>query len=235
MRFRAPAAAGNLCPRSDAHLVFIVEQPPHQTLERESGIEQLVVANAAGEDRHVFPLRMVHSHVQPFAALLTLGEVLHLRGTPDALREAEQSFRQALRLDPGAWEVHQHLGQLLFTQGRYADAAAELEQALRSNDLNPVPYPTLMQCYLRLGRKAEVPRLQAKYRKIEEIDLSTGPLEYTVEAMPENTAVRLKLARLYKKFGRPDMALAQIDAVLKINPNLPEALRLQHEWKSARP
>ena len=164
-----------------------------------------------------------------------LGEVLHLRGTPDALREAERCFRKALQIAPDAWEVHQHLGQLLFSQGRYADAAAELEQALRSNDLNPIPYPTLMQCYLRLGRKAEVPRLQAKYHKIEEIDLSTGPLEYTVEAMPENTAVRLKLARLYKKFGRPDMALSQIDAVLKINPNLPEALRLKDEWKTARP
>jgi hypothetical protein len=59
------------------------------------------------------------------------------------------------------------------------------------------------------------------------MDLSTAPLEYQVWAMPNNTGVRMKLARLYLRYHRPDLALIEVGHVLDLNPNHPEALRLK--------
>jgi hypothetical protein len=64
------------------------------------------------------------------------------------------------------------------------------------------------------------------------MDLSTAPLEYQVWAMPENTAVRMKLARLYLRYKRPDLALTQVERVLEINPSHTEARGLRERLKA---
>jgi uncharacterized protein HemY len=51
--------------------------------------------------------------------------------------------------------------------------------------------------------------------------------------MPDNTALRMKLARLYLRYRRPDLASTQVEQVLKINPTHAEALRLREQVKSA--
>ena len=74
-------------------------------------------------------------------------------------------------------------------------------------------------------------RLGIEYRKIDEMDLATAPLEYSVWAMPDNTALRMRLARLYVRYHRPDLALTQVERILELNPNHAEARRLHEELK----
>jgi tetratricopeptide (TPR) repeat protein len=164
-----------------------------------------------------------------------LGLVLKDRATPAALAQAEQAFHRAADLDPASSELHDQLGQIAFTRGDYAGAAAELQRAIDLQPLNRLAYPALMQCCRRLGQTARAGRLAAEYRKIDAMDLATAPLEYSVWAMPQNAALRLRLARLYRHYGRPDMALAQVDRVLELNPGQPEARRLREALKGSHP
>jgi len=160
-----------------------------------------------------------------------LGAVLKDRATPADLARAEPAFRQAVRLDPASSDLHDQLGQIAFSRGDYAGAAAELQRAIDLQPLNRLAYPTLMQCYRRLGETARADRLAVEYRKIDAMDLATAPLEYSVWAMPQNAALRLRLARLYRQYGRPDLALGQVERVLELNPGRSEAWRLREELK----
>jgi hypothetical protein len=65
------------------------------------------------------------------------------------------------------------------------------------------------------------------------MDLETAPLEYSVWAMPDNTALRVRLARLYMRYRRPDLALTQVERVLELNPNHAEARRLRQQLSSS--
>jgi tetratricopeptide (TPR) repeat protein len=162
-----------------------------------------------------------------------LGMVLKERATPAALTEAEQAYRRALQIEPNSSEFHQQLGMIAFSRGNYSQAAAELQRAIDLHPLNRQAYPTLMQCYRRLGQTDRAERLAVEYRKIDEMDLATAPLEYQVWAMPENTGVRMRLANLYLRYHRRDLALAQVEYVLKLNPNHAEAHRLRDKLKKS--
>jgi tetratricopeptide (TPR) repeat protein len=164
-----------------------------------------------------------------------LGEVLKDRATPTDLARAEPAFRQAVQLDPTSSDLHDQLGQIAFSRGDYAGAATELQRAIDLQPLNRLPYPALMQCCRRLGQNTRADRLAAEYRKIDAMDLATAPLEYSIWAMPQNTALRLRLARLYRQYGRPDLALGQVERVLELNPGQPEARRLREELKPGSP
>jgi tetratricopeptide (TPR) repeat protein len=139
-----------------------------------------------------------------------------------------------VQLDPAASDLHDQLGQIAFSRGDYAGAAAELQRAIDLQPLNRLPYPALMQCYRRLGQTARADRLAVEYRKIDAMDLATAPLEYSIWAMPQNAALRLRLAHLYRQYGRPDLALGQVERVLELNPGQPEARRLREEWRRSR-
>jgi Tfp pilus assembly protein PilF len=162
-----------------------------------------------------------------------LAQVLRDRATEPSLREAEQAYRQALTLIPDSSELHHELGMIYFGRGDYPHAAAELQASIDLHPLNRQPYPALIQCYRRLRQGDRADRLSAEFRKIDEMDLSTAPLEYSIYAMPENTALRLQLARLYLRYQRPDLALDQLERVLELNPNHAEARKLRDKLKAS--
>jgi Tfp pilus assembly protein PilF len=62
---------------------------------------------------------------QPLA-LLYLGHVLYAQGQP---AKAEESFKAAVKSDPGAAEPHYALGQLYEAQGKKKEALAEYQRA----------------------------------------------------------------------------------------------------------
>jgi hypothetical protein len=45
----------------------------------------------------------------------------------------------------------------------------------------------------------------------------------------------MRLARLYRRYRRPDLALAQVERVLALNPNHSEARQLHEELKARAP
>lgn len=161
------------------------------------------------------------------AAWFVLGTVLKTDSDPGKRREAESAFGRAEALDPAPARARHELGSLLFQRGEYAAAAAELERAIQSQPLNKPSYPLLAQCYGRLGRPQDSARALREYHRLEEMNLDTAPLEYAIWAMPDNIALRLKLARLYLKYGRRDLAEMQVNLALEANPRNPEALELR--------
>jgi Tfp pilus assembly protein PilF len=220
--------------RALEHLAVVLRQEPDNT----AALEALALAHLGlGHlDQAEQPARrMVRLAPGSAGAWRALGQVLKDRATPSALSEAEQAYRRALQLAPDSSELHQQLGMISFSRGDYARAAAELQRAIDLHPLNRQPYPTLMQCYRRLGMTARAERLGAEYRKIDEMDLATAPLEYSVWAMPENIALRMRLARLYQRYRRPDLARAQVERVLALNPNHAEARQLREHLKVATP
>ena len=162
-------------------------------------------------------------------AHLALARALHAQATPASLTEALVAYRKALELEPENSDTHYQIGRILFSERRYPDAERSLREALRLQPLNRQAYPLLLQCVLRRGDASEAARVKAEYARVEEMDLSTAPLEYAIYAMPENTALRLKLARLYVRYKRPDLAISQVERILELNPVHGEAIRLRHE------
>jgi thioredoxin-like negative regulator of GroEL len=120
---------------------------------------------------------------------------------------------------------------LAFQRGEYEAARAEFEQVLRDYPLHKQSYPVLAQCYRRLRRPADAARVLKSYAALDTMDLDTAPLEYSLWAMPDNVALRVKLARLYVKYRRPDLAATQVALALETNPGYPDALRLQEELR----
>jgi tetratricopeptide (TPR) repeat protein len=213
------------------HLQLVIQREPANT----AALEALSLAH-----RGLGDLDQAERHARDAARLApasagawrALGQVLKDRATPAALREGERVLRRALELAPESSELHEQLGLLLFSQDDYKQAATELQRAIDLQPLNRLPYPTLMQCYTRLGQRARADRLRAQYRKLDEMDLATAPLEYSVWAMPENTTLRMRLARLYQRYQRPDLALAQVERVLELNPNHADASRLRGQLQA---
>jgi len=164
-----------------------------------------------------------------------LGQIL--RSTPAASRraEAEGAYVKALELDPALIMAHHELGMLYSEAGRLRQAVDEFRAVLADHPLFKVSYLPLIRCLLRLGRKAEANRLLREYRRLDEMDLDTAPLEYTLWAMPENVSLRVELARRYIRYKRPDLAQTQLSAVLASQPGNQEALRLQQKLQARKP
>jgi hypothetical protein len=74
---RAAASALDRGTTLDADLVLFVEQAPCDRLERQSVIEQFVMAQRTGKDRDMLPFRMVELRVQAFASFFARGQMLH--------------------------------------------------------------------------------------------------------------------------------------------------------------
>ena len=216
------------------HLQAVVRQEPKNT----TALELLSLTH-----RNLGSLKEAESYARQAVAAapdaprgwLALAQALQDQATPETLEEAERAYRRALELSPDLSEARHQLGKIRLGRGEYREAAEELRRAIELQPLNRLPYPALIQCYLRLGQKERAARVSREYEKINEMDLSTAPLEYSIYAMPHNTSLRMRLARLYLRYRRPDLARDQAERVLEQNPGHPEALRLRDQLRTAAP
>ena len=62
--------------RERSHLVFFMEEPPQQIIERQIGIGQLLRFHRPAKDGNVGPIGMVEPRMKPLAPVLTFGDVL---------------------------------------------------------------------------------------------------------------------------------------------------------------
>lgn len=162
-------------------------------------------------------------------AWYVLGEVLKTSVDPQRRDEAAAAFRKALDLDPKLVVAHHELGMLRFQANDLPGAIREFSTVLQKLPLHKQSYPILARCYLRLNKKQDADRVLKEYARLDAMDLDTAPLEYSLWAMPENVALRVKLARLYVKYGRKDLAAAQVALALEANPGNSGALKLREE------
>jgi len=106
-------------------------------------------------------------------------------------------------LDPTAVEQYTNSAWLLWSMGRTAEAIGEYHRCIRQNPNDPHGYYYLGAYYLQHGQPAAgVPYLSK-----------------AVELEPEDPLSRRALAHCLEKVGRLEEALAQWEAILKLNPS----------------
>jgi tetratricopeptide (TPR) repeat protein len=146
--------------------------------------------------------------------------------TPDEFDAAKRELDAALKAQPNDPHGHLAMGILRYRQGDYAKAASALEKSLALGVPETKAKMYLGQTYLRLGKQREGKFLLDVYRREGEILRETRQLELHLSNKPSDVNMRLKLAKLFLQVGRVAPAVQQLQIVLQMQPNHPEASRL---------
>ena len=118
-----------------------------------------------------------------------------------AIAEAER----AIALDPNYSAAYSQLGTVLTTEGRYQEAIAPLEKAIRINPMAPSIY------FRRLGTANAV---TGRYEDAI-VQLKKG-----IGLAPDDIFTHLVLAATYSEAGRDEEAHAEVSEVLRIQPGI---------------
>jgi arylsulfatase A-like enzyme/Flp pilus assembly protein TadD len=123
------------------------------------------------------------------------------------VREAEESDRKALDLDPLLPEAHNHLGVLLAGQARADEALQHFEAATSLDPNNAQAWSNLANALRDLGR---APQAEAAYRRASELD-------------PQSPDPWNGLGVLAVQSGRAEEAIGLFQKALALDPQLGEA------------
>ncbi|HJT76014.1 MAG TPA: tetratricopeptide repeat protein, partial [Gemmataceae bacterium] len=133
-----------------------------------------------------------------------LGDVLLSQNrSPDAA----DAYRQALRLQPGAPDLHYGLGLALARQGRPAEAVPHFRQALHRRPEHAPARRHLGIALAELGR----------------LDEALPLLRQAAQESPNSAPVHLNLGTALAQAGRPEEAAASLEQALRLQPDYPAA------------
>jgi eukaryotic-like serine/threonine-protein kinase len=130
--------------------------------------------------------------------------------------QAETTYKKAAALRPQHWDGYYELGAFYYRQRRFADAAAQFEQALEITPDNALVHATLGGMMQLLGKNAE-----AEEHLKRSLELHRSYAAYT------------NLGALYYREKRWEESVAMTQKALDINPNDWRAwlnLGLANEW-----
>ncbi|MBY0279447.1 tetratricopeptide repeat protein [Candidatus Binatia bacterium] len=119
-------------------------------------------------------------------------------------RPAEDIFRRLVEDEPDGTRARVGLADALVSQSRFADAAVELETAVRTTPTSSWISYRLGVVYGRLRRSAD----------------AVTQLEASVAGDPSNAFAVAALVRAYAAAGRVDDAAARYEALKKLDPTL---------------
>jgi tetratricopeptide (TPR) repeat protein len=123
--------------------------------------------------------------------------------------EAVAAYQQVARLQPNDPEPHLSAGALLDKQGQPDQAEVEYKRALALDGKSADATVGLANLYMR----------QKKFPEAEEL------LRKLMVLRPDDPAVHLQLGRVLAASGKPDDAVAELQAGSKANPNDPSLRR----------
>ena len=130
---------------------------------------------------------------------------LHMRAWNDTIYQLYQKA-------PASFRVNQISGEILETQGNFAEAAAEFRKAIEKN-------PKALNLHFRLGRallmSSHDPQMMNPALKEFEAELALNP----ADCVAEYQAGQILMAQ-----QKPDLASPRLEHALKLNPEFPEAL-----------
>ena len=135
-----------------------------------------------------------------------LGEVFSLS---NRLSEAEEAFKRAVKFNSSDAVALNHLASLYI--GRNANKEIALSLAKRALDINPAA-DRHWQVYI------------SALTALNKNDEAMTALSQALVQHPDDTTLLFSLANLQIKTGRTDEARTNLDKVLALEPNLPEAL-----------
>ena len=149
-----------------------------------------------------------------------LGQLYAQMGdTQERRRQAQTALKAAVKLDPRMPEGHFELAQLHERAGEWKNAVAAYR---RAHELDPSHEEALYHlglCLTRLGREGEGKRLIAGFRALSTAKREIENLENRIRAEPSNSALRLRIARVYRKYGNDEGALNQYGVYLRLQPD----------------
>jgi tetratricopeptide (TPR) repeat protein len=153
----------------------------------------------------------------------TRAAVLSNRSTTRLLRgrgaDAERDLRDAIELQPNAYQLHVNLALLLERRGDRDGAVKQFDEAIRRRPDNPTLYSERARLHAENGDRS------AARRDFEEV-IAREPPGGTSDRL---AAARVELAHLKYLAGEKEAALADCDAVIALRPKFPEAYRQRAE------
>ncbi len=156
--------------------------------------------------------------------------------------EATNYLARALRVDPDDVMAHENLGLALTDLGDFDGAIAHFSEAIRLAPVDPRAYAYLGKACSAEGKSDDAMRyylwalqinpeyaaahyyLGIEYLKRGSPDAAVSSLESAVKFGPAMVRPQLELAGLYSHRHETARAIAGYRKVLRLNPDLPEAL-----------
>ena len=174
-------------------------------------------------------------------AVVLGGFTLGSRQYAAAFAGPEALWTHALAHDPESWIAHNNLGALRLRQGRWADAAAHLEVAVRQRPAEASAQTNLGDALAHLGRPEEALTHQREAVRLEpdspaahfnlantlaatdRLPEALASYATAMQLAPEAADVRYNYANALLKAGRLPEAIAGYREALRLRPEVAEA------------
>ena len=144
---------------------------------------------------------------------------LHNAPGPDALNRAEALLTRATRLQSHRpVDVWLDLGQLYVQKAQWVKAVQALQKAQSEEPRDERIYYALAGAYRRMGDVKKAAVTEARFRRISALHVRMQDLEARLTHDPDNAAVHLDLARVYRNLDLPHKAAPHYEAALRLRP-----------------
>lgn len=163
-----------------------------------------------------------------------LGQLYAQKGNTPGLRaDAERALLAAIQHDPNLPEAYFELGQLYERSGDYKRAAENYDKARGLDLSDEKSLYHLGLCLIRLGKGAEGQKLIRGSRALAAAKRDLENVKNRVLAEPENRPLRLRAARLYRRYEDHDTALSQYQVYQQSGPPDPAVDREVAAYRAA--
>jgi tetratricopeptide (TPR) repeat protein len=199
-------------------LKLLIAQKP-EMWELQLALVRIYVDNAQKSDAKATLEQIIRTHgVEPAGIRARIGLAMLLAAEdPDAER-VSSLLTEVLRENPRDNDALLLRGKLAARKGQYAEAIADFRSVLKDQPNSP-----------------EVLQLLASvHASNNEMELARDTLMRGIEAKPEDSGLRLALARLLAQSGDYDDALRQVESVLSVNAYHEQALAMKYDLLSRK-
>jgi tetratricopeptide (TPR) repeat protein len=158
--------------------------------------------------------QVIQADVNYYNAHVELADV-YLNRNPPEFSKAEEQARQAMKIEPLRIGAYASLTLILAKQGRWKEFDQALADGEKNIPDNFAPHYQAGKAMLLSGDAQQFTRAEACFRKYltQEPEGGTPPL----------AAAHWRLGQVLEKEGRKDEARSELQAALKLDPNLKEA------------
>jgi tetratricopeptide (TPR) repeat protein len=167
--------------------------------------------------------KSIHFSPNDMAAYLWLGQVYMQMGDDARLRgQAEQCFQTSIAHDPQMQEAYVGLGQLYQRSANYTAAIANYRKAVELDEGDDVALHYLGECLVRSGKTTEGQKLLSASIELGNAKRDIDYMQKRILAEPKQRDLRLRMARLYRKYENDRDALQQYAAYQNLGAEDPK-------------
>jgi tetratricopeptide (TPR) repeat protein len=200
----------------------LAERPGDPALLALQGTIETVTGKAdAGLDRLLDAARRAPDNAQVQSAALS-GLLTYQRG-PDDLRRAGEILDALEQKNPQSPRLMFQRGELERLEGKWTDAARQLEAARDAAPEIDDIYYSLARVYQRLGRQKDADQMLAVYRQRKALRSQIDDLRVDIGEHPDEARLHKKLASLLLQAADVHGAVEALQSAIQIDPGDKEA------------